>query len=144
VPVIAFERDEHGRFLLNVNMASQTASREVRLRIEQNDWIEAGSPADLESPPHGRLLRVRYRDGDELRVEFDEVVSDELLLDRYGDSALPRLISSHPGEFEYPLLTVTITMRIGDQLELGDRVSRIGGLIITGSVAARCAIGLQL
>jgi hypothetical protein len=39
---------------------------------------------------------------------------------------------------------VTITMRIGDQLELGERVSRIGGLTMTGSIAAHREIGLQL
>ncbi len=144
VPVVAFERDEHGWFLLDVNMPSQTASPQVRFRIERNDWIETGSPADLESPPHGRLLHVRYPDGDELRVEFEEVVSEELLLDRYGDSALPRLISLLPGEFEYPLLTVTITMRVGEQLELRDRMSRVGALDMTGNVAAGCAVGLQL
>jgi hypothetical protein len=142
VSVIAFDRDDQGHFLLNVNMPSTTP--EVRVRIEQNDWIETGQPSDLESPPNGRLLRVRYKDGDTLRVEFQEVESEQLLLAQYGESALPRLITTHAGEFEYPLLTVSITMRIGDHLELGERASRIGGMTMTGNVAAYCGIGLQL
>ena len=112
------------------------------------DAADAGLPrrltADLESPPNGKLLRVRCPDGDTLQVVFEEVDSEELLLTQYGDTALPRLIPSHPGEFEYPLLIPVITMRIGGYLELGKRASRIDGMTMTGRVAASRRIGLQL
>lgn len=85
---VAFERDDEGRVLLDVNMPSTTG--EPRIRIDKSDWIETGIPAGLECPAHGRLIRVRYAVGDVLVIEFEEARSEAALLERYGDSALPR------------------------------------------------------
>jgi len=53
-PVISFHRDPDGFLLLNVDMP--TASIAPRLRMWESTWYQRGTPKDLESPPHGRLL----------------------------------------------------------------------------------------
>jgi hypothetical protein len=138
-PVIAFERDAEDRFLLNVDMPSLRG--EARVRVERNDWIEAGAPFDLESPPNGRLLKVRYEDGDWLRIEFRQAESEQELRDRYPNTALMRFL---PADFEYPLLTVVATMRIGPSLRLDESQTQIGGTTIRGMVAAHCGVGLSI
>jgi hypothetical protein len=57
-PVVWFKRDEDGYLLLNLKML--TTSSEERATIEDNFWIGQGPIDDLESPPHGRILEVRY------------------------------------------------------------------------------------
>lgn len=62
---IWFNRDEDGYHLLNVRML--TTSSEERTRLEDNFWVSRGKPDRLVSPPHGRLLEVRYGNGDTCR-----------------------------------------------------------------------------
>jgi len=143
-PVVAFQRDDQGLFSLDANMPSTTG--EPRLRIDQNDWIETGIPADLECPPGGRLLRVRYAGGDVLAIEFREAPTEAALLERYRGTALTRHLERQPDLFAYPLLTVEITLQIVDVLDLGPRGARAAGLdVVTGGAfAAHASVGLQL
>src|SRR5205823_1272785 len=75
-PMIWFNRDESGYLLLNVRML--TASKEPRLRVEDNYWITRGNPDDFECPPSGKRIRARYSTGDDITIEFLELntVSD--------------------------------------------------------------------
>lgn len=143
-PVIAFHRDEQGMFTLDANMPSTTG--EPRVRIDRNDWIETGIPADLECPPGGRLLRVRYAAGDVLAIEFHEMPTERALLERYGDTALSRHLERLPDTLDYPLLTVEITLQIVDVLDLGPRGARVMGpdAVSAGAFAAHAPVGLQL
>lgn len=67
-PVVGFNRDDQERFLLNVAMPSTIP--EPRLYIEDNFWIEAGNPTNIECPPSGRTVAVEYANGDLIRVGF--------------------------------------------------------------------------
>lgn len=138
-PVISFDRDPDGRFLLNVNMPS-TRPHDPRMLIIQNDWIETGKPTDLESPPSGRVLRVEYDDGDRLRIEFRDVSSEDALLGRYPDTALTR--GALP--LRYPLLTVIISLRVGKDLDFSEKMTRVRGLTMTGSMSAHCGVGFAI
>lgn len=143
-PVVAFQRDDRGWFRLDVNMPSTTG--EPRLRIDKNDWIEAGIPSRLESPPGGRLVRVRYAAGDVLAIAFHETPTEAALLERYGDTARHSPLERHAGGFDYPLLTVEITLQIVGVLDLDPRALRTTGpdAIPAGAVAAYGTVGLQL
>jgi len=69
-PMIWFNRDDQRRLLLNFRVL--TTSGQPRLRLEDNDWIIRGDPLDVESPPSGSRLRVRYSNGDDVHVRFRE------------------------------------------------------------------------
>jgi hypothetical protein len=83
-PVIWFNRDEDGYLLLNINML--TSSNEPRVQISDNYWMPHGEPNDLECPPSGRLLDVRYDNGDRVRIEFLELNSIVDINRRYPES----------------------------------------------------------
>jgi hypothetical protein len=141
-PAIWFNRDEQGRFLLNVEMPS--LSGEPRLRIEDNYWIEIGEPDDLECPPKGTLLAATYRNGDVIRVEFSATATVDALTSRYP--FLPLLVE-HGDEFVFPLAVVEIRLGVkASVLDLGPRGSRIlvPGLTMTGSFMKGGEVGLSI
>lgn len=72
-PAIWLNRDKDGYILLNVRMI--TMSKEPRMEIQDNFWINQGQPVDLESPPSGKLLRVVYSNGDTIGIEFFEITN---------------------------------------------------------------------
>ena len=80
-PVIWFNRDEEGYFLLNANMLS--TSKEPRTVVQENFWLSSGNPDDLESPPSGKRLHVECSNGDMLKVEFCELESAGAAQARY-------------------------------------------------------------
>jgi hypothetical protein len=67
-PVLWFNRDDEGYALLNVRMPQAGPSK--RVTIEDNSWLFVGNPVDVKSPPGGKTLEVRYRNGDYMRVRF--------------------------------------------------------------------------
>lgn len=79
--VIWFERDDDG--LLRLNVRQPTASGEPRSELRNNDWIVAGDPSDIVSPPNGSRIRIRYKNGDDLGVVFWEAASLDALVRRY-------------------------------------------------------------
>jgi len=80
-PLVWFERDEHGYMLLGVRLP--TLSGQPRVRVTRNFFEHIGTPEDFECPPNGRLLRVRYADGDSLAIEFLNCESTEAFRERY-------------------------------------------------------------
>jgi len=66
-PLIWFERDDERRLLLNLNMLSTSGEPRTSLA---NYWLLRGQPEDVESPPNGSYLRVRYANGDDISVRF--------------------------------------------------------------------------
>lgn len=134
-PLIWFERDDKNRILLNLDMP--TTSGEPRTRLVHNDWIIQGNPSDVESPPSGSSLRVRYGNGDDVSVRFRE----------WAD---PRgLGAEHPvalrlgSELRFPLITAEITLQIGGTgISFGPRTTSLGGITMTDCVMSRCGAGL--
>lgn len=132
-PVIWWNRSEDGLMLLNVRMLS--ASSEPRAWIEDNDWISEGVAADIECPPSGKLLRIDYLCGDQLRVEFMEIDSPEALTAMYGTQA--------PPDVEFPLTVVEVQMEVANTpLSFSARESRVGGGVISGSWMLQCQVGI--
>jgi hypothetical protein len=133
-PMIWFERDADRRMLLNLRVL--TASGEPRARLVNNDWIIRGDPTDVESPPNGSRLRIRYATGDELAVRFREW-SDATSLSHVH----PRAVALGP-MLSFPLVTAEITVEVGGvNIKFGPTSTQIRGTQITGCVAAHCANG---
>ena len=99
-PCIWFTRDEDNYLLLNFWMP--TASGEARAVIRDNFWLVPPRIEDLECPPNGRRLRIRYENGDELSVEFFEVNSADDLTRRYPNLRWVR-------ELTYPITAVELS-----------------------------------
>jgi hypothetical protein len=137
VPRIWFNRDDDGCLLLNVRMP--TTSGLPRTHIEENFWLSAGQPVDLECPPSGRLLKVDYSNGDAIRVEFFELDSLETALARYPDANIPPEIVS------FPLTAVEVLSRVGGtQIEFGPSFTRMGGLVMTNGFFSNVGIALDV
>ena len=64
-------RDEHGHALLNFWMCGPDGGE--RLLMIDNDWIVLEPPLDIECPPNGKRLKVRYADGEWLEIRFEEM-----------------------------------------------------------------------
>ncbi|HXR59980.1 MAG TPA: hypothetical protein VN732_01510 [Solirubrobacterales bacterium] len=76
IPVVWFNRDEEGRLL--VNLQALTISEQPRMAMIDNFWLTEGSDErEIVCPPSGRLVSAKYPNGDALKIEFREVVSEE-------------------------------------------------------------------
>lgn len=133
-PMIWFNRDDHRRLLLNVRVL--TASGQPRARLEDNDWIIRGCPTDVESPPNGSRLRIRYDNGDDLEIRFREWTTGESL-----EASHPRALVL-ADELSFPLVTAEISVDVGGvDIKFGPTSTQIGGLQMTGNVMSHCANG---
>jgi hypothetical protein len=79
--LIWFNRDEHEHLLLNI--VTPDAKGRKRIALVDNDWFVHGAPFDVESPPNGAYLKIKYRDGDELEIRFREFDSAAALLAKH-------------------------------------------------------------
>jgi hypothetical protein len=135
-PMIWFERDDDETLLLNLRML--TASGEPRTRLLDNDWLIRGDPEDVESPPNGSFLRVRYANGDDVSVRFRVWSDPDELVAQHEPTG--RLL----GSMRFPLVTAEVQMAVGGtNIRLGPRKTTLGGMTMTGSVASRCGVGLS-
>ena len=118
-----FNRDPIDRSLL-LNVRMPTTSGLPRLRIEDHDFMLLGDPDDFECPPQGKLLSVRYENGDSVRVEFIEI-ADAQELGQHYDAGIDL---SH-WQLKYPLTACVVQIAIGGSSEV--RLGR-NGLIYNG------------
>jgi len=132
-PIIWFKRDEDGYMTLNVRMLS--TSSEPRMQMRDNFWLQRGSPEDLESPPSGKLLNVKYANGDSLRVRFFDLSSAEEAAKRYSDSQVDFLLENGVA---FPLTAVEVHNDVaGTNIKFGPHSTEIGPVIMTGSCSIR-------
>jgi hypothetical protein len=75
---IWFNRDENHYLQLNFVMPS--LSGQPRARIEDNFWLVTTEVDEVICPPSGRLVAVRYSNGDQFRAEFSPWLSLTILL----------------------------------------------------------------
>jgi hypothetical protein len=141
--MVWFNRDELGHALLNVRMLTTPGHEMDRIRIQDNDFIVRGTPTDLECPPSGRLLRVRYANGDYMRVEFREIRSLQAASRRFPQirqDALAVVCS------DWPLTFVIVTMSAGGtSVRFGPTLTRLPrGNVMKGCVASHCSVGLVI
>jgi hypothetical protein len=135
-PVISFERDPDGYLLLNLNML--TVSEQPRLRVESNVWSRIGTPVDLECPPSGRKLRVRYENGDALSLDFHTLESAVDFRNSYG-------VDFGWQDLAFPLATLAINMEIaGRNLRLTPAQTNVGGTVLQGVWMRGGAVGLAI
>lgn len=136
-PMIWFERDQQRRLLLNLRML--TASGLPRTRLENNDWIIRGEPVEVESPPNGSRLRVRYENGDDVVIRFREWADELALKPKY-----PRALDLGSA-LRFPLLTAEVTVVVGGtDIKFGPTTTSLPGVQISGSIVSHCGAGFVL
>lgn len=136
-PAIWFNRDENGYLLLNIRML--TASQEARVVIEDNFWLEIGNPEDLECPPSGKLLKVKYSNGDEIKIEFFELKSEQETKKRYPD------IYPENWEITFPITAVEVFEKVGGtDFEFGPRETKLSGINMKNCFFKDCRVGLAI
>lgn len=134
-PIVWFNRDQDRRLLLNFRMLTQ--SSEPRTAMVNNDWLIDGSPADVESPPGGSSLRVRYENGDDVAVRFREWMGKEEL-------AVAHPITARITTLRFPLLTVEVAMAVGGtDFKLGPTGSTFGSSSFTGNFVSHSRVGFH-
>lgn len=134
-PVIWFNRDDQRRLMLNLRVL--TTSKQPRPRLEDNDWIILGDPLDVESPPNGSWLRVRYDNGDDVAVRFREWPDASALGGVY-----PRALDLG-SQLRFPLVTAEISFEVGGtNISFSPTMTKLGTNQVTGFIASHCANGL--
>jgi hypothetical protein len=129
---IWFNRDENHYLLLNFVMPS--LSGQPRARIEDNFWLVTTEVDEVICPPSGRLVDVRYSNGDQFRAEFFPVAEPNDLVARYPSSGIEGWIE----DVVFPLTVVEVwETAAGTNLEFGPQMSRIGGMSIMGNFMRR-------
>lgn len=137
-PVIWFTRDDKGRLLLSFRMLSQ--ANEPRTMMDANDWFITGDPEDVESPPGGKSLLVKYANGDRVSVEFKQWGSPAELAAKH-----PRPVEALGSELVFPLVSVEVNLRVGGtNFALTPSKSTFGGVTMTGNVMSRCGTGVYI
>ncbi|MFP8885032.1 hypothetical protein [Streptomyces mangrovi] len=104
VKCIWFDRDEEGYLLLNFRMP--TLSGKPRARVEQNVWTVSPKVEEVVCPPSGRLIDVKYGNGDRFRAEFFDLSNSGDLVRRYPDG---RPWCSY---IEYPVTVVEVYEKV--------------------------------
>ncbi|VXB28973.1 hypothetical protein [Pseudoclavibacter sp. 8L] len=136
-PMIWFDRDAEGHMLLSFKMA--TASGEPRAQMIANDWVIAGDPTDVESKPNGNFLRVKYENGDELKIEFKEWPDADKLFAAYPS------LAGHTDVLNIPLVTAELTGVIaGTRIKFAPTATHVGSTVIRGLVIRNTPVGLVL
>jgi hypothetical protein len=143
MPIIWLRRDENGYLLLNFRMLTTVV--EPRLWLEDNCWVERGIPEDFECPPSGKLIYGKYSNGDEIKIEFLELQSQEAAKKRYPDSNFEKwtipLFDQQPGvrgKIQFPITAVEISNNIaGTDISFTPTKTTLGGgITITGCFSA--------
>jgi hypothetical protein len=119
-PAIWLSRDPKGHALLNFDFNKLTLCDERRPTMLEGFWTaDVDGLSDLECPPSGRLLRVKYANGDDYRIEFEECKDSERLIAKFG----PMGTSLEP---LLPFLLVDARISVGgSETELGDRFTQV-------------------
>lgn len=133
---IWFDRDSQNNLLLNFSMPSTDSK--PRSFIKQNVWYELGHAEDITCPPHGRLLKVKFANGDTFKIEYNEIKSGSDLLKKYPNAptsvtgiespeidklrAEGKIIPRQECQIEYPVTVIEISVKLKD-----------GGIMITPS-----------
>ncbi len=120
--LIWFDRDDEGYIQLNFRMPSATGRS--RAAIENNFWRVTPAVNEIICPPSGRLVEVKYNNGDKFRVEYLNIESADSLDSRYPRSNT----RSWSDSLEFPITAVEVwETAAGTPVQLGPDFSRLGG-----------------
>lgn len=136
--LISLKRDPEGFLRLNINMLS--VEPEERLIIQDSSWENIGNPVDLRSPPQGKELEVKYKNGDYLYIRFLELNDSDEAYQRYKNEAL-----KSDGPVKFPITAVEINLSIGGtNIELSPDFSAFDFGVIKGGLMSHCGGGIRL
>jgi hypothetical protein len=133
-----FDRNQHEELLLGFTMP--TVSGRPRVSVDQNTWhVPPDNVADIICPPSGRLLRVKYDNGDRFASEFFTVAGRSEL-----EARVP-YIDLHRQHFEYPLTVVKLWEDVSaTSIHLGPRSTTIGSSTIASGFMRGGHVGIKL
>lgn len=156
-PVIWFTRSKEGEQLLNLRLP--TISGEKRLAIENNFWVEFGSPTEFECPPGGKKLRAKYSNGDEIAVKFSLVANmtqatklapglfdgREIDLSAHG-MGIHRIPPMAQGILNIPFTAVEVSLNVdGTPFQLEPHQTVLAGNnVVAGGFFSNGNVGIQL
>jgi hypothetical protein len=122
IPLVWFNRDGEGHYLLNINVMSQ--SGQVGAVMRDNFWMLGDRPEDLLCPPSGRVLDVRYGTGDMFRVEFREINNGGEGTKAFGELWEALSVTN------YPITVCDIGYRIvGTSIDVSPKRFRFGPML---------------
>ncbi|MFO0915266.1 MAG: HNH endonuclease signature motif containing protein [Pirellulales bacterium] len=142
-PLIWFNRDEDGCFLLNVRWP-----RFVDLRgflMEDNYWLLPQEPQDVVCPPSGRSLSLIYDNNRRFSVKFEEVGDYDVLCRRFVEPNIGR--DQFLSLISMPVTIVELSYVISDwQFELTSRGSGFADQLqlMPGGVFMNGEVGIQI
>ena len=118
--VIWYERDDDNYILLNAHIF--TCSNEPRAYIKNNEWFNTGHEEDIECPPSAKKLKLSYKNGDTLNIEYFELNSIEDFLKKYPQEG------TENWRLEFPITAVEICMIAANTpYRFDSKESTIGG-----------------
>jgi hypothetical protein len=136
-PLIWFNRDDRRRLTLNLRVP--TTSGQPRLSMADNDWIIRGEPLDVDSPPNGSRLRVRYDNGDDVSIRFREWTDASAL-----DAVYPRALALGP-RLRFPLVTAEISLEVGGtNISFTPNGTKLGKSMLKDFISSYCRNGLNI
>jgi hypothetical protein len=138
VDVIYFTRDDDGYLRLSVHMLSLLS--EQRAILEESIWTNIGNPSDINSPPSGKELEIKYANGDYLFVKFLEISNAGEAQKKYGGNL------AEFNKFEYPITVVEVNYEVANtRIKFTPKETTIGGIIMKECFVsyARTAISVR-
>ena len=123
--VIWFERDRNGAFLLNFDCL--TTSGEERAYMRGNQWYTSGNETDIDCPPSGKRVKIKYANDDFLEINFVVLESAENFELRYKENFEWGEFAKFPltaVELEFNVSGSELNMRKG-QMNLGSNTLKI-------------------
>lgn len=136
-PIIWFERDQQEHLLLNIDLLA--ISSKLMLQMRNNIWQVYGNPDDIECPPSGKKIHVKYESGDNVRIEFVDVESASKFQRKYSDAPAP------PVGIHFPLVIVEVGMTIGEaNLQFGPKKTLLNTNTYSGNWVKNAPAALWL
>ena len=122
-------RDADDHLLLNLDASLLTKSGAPRVQMEDSYWTSPVTEIDdLACPPNGRIVDIRYKNGDRYQIEFVDVPSMAAAFKRYDLSAM--MLQSY-----LPFVAVEINCDIfGSTVRLTSAGTEVEGTLCGGNV----------
>ena len=123
VPCAWLTRDEEG--LLEVNFRMPSIANEPRASVIENFWTAPRSADEIISPPMGRKIEVKYKNGDYFKIVFRNVKQPDHIGGLYP-SANPGKLA---GVVDFPTTLVEVTATVaGEPINFSPSHTQLGGL----------------
>jgi hypothetical protein len=139
-PLIWFNVDEEGYKLLNLKLFDHNGN--LRVHIEDNIWQVKAGVNDIECPPSGKELKLYLDNGDNIRMRFNEVNSEEDFNKFY-----PGVNSSIMTD-EYPFSALNVALKLKTfNIDFQERKTSINGnkgIILMNNFMKNNGTGLSL